>query len=135
MARQPRTNAPSLDEHAPDNNPNLGASRDLGGGAVVTTLSNSPIESMPEQAGTVTDAAARALDDSYHRGNAKALQSSNQGPEPEYFRVMVDANIRGNAGFRSKLRAGKVISSHQYNIKELQAQGVRLTGATAADML
>lgn len=135
MARQPRSSSPSEAEHTVDVDPNVGVSRPLGGGAQVTTLSNNPIESVPEVPGTVTEAAARALDDAYSRGNAKALatKAPSAAPPPKYYRVVADVTIRGNAGFRGRLRAGKVLNDHQYNIDSLKAQGVRLTEADASE--
>lgn len=95
-------------------------------------LSHTPVEKMPEEAGTMTGAAANAAPrPPEEKQPAKALQQAEPeavelAPKPTWYRVLHDKKITGSTGFRATVRAGKELSSHMYNIKKLRAQGVKL---------
>ena len=101
----------------------------------VTTLSNAPLDPVPEMGGEMTAAAAdavAALNPPRDLGVAKALVDAEpetlapEAPAVQWFRVLADQYVMGAAGVRVKLRAGKELSSSQYNVARLKAQGVRL---------
>lgn len=123
MARQPRTGATTPERKKEDEQ--------------VETLSNAPVENIPEESGGVTGAAAKAAPkDPVMKAPAKAVAEASAAEEPtvQYARVMADKRIQGSSGFRSVMRAGKEISSTQYNFKKLRAQGVQLQEISKEDL-
>lgn len=100
--------------------------------AIVETLSNAPLDEMPEQPNTMTPAAMAATPrDPVVKGDAKALteassiEKSSDAPKVRWFRVTADRNITGASGYRSRMRAGKEFSSTMYNPSRLRVQGVQ----------
>ncbi len=97
----------------------------------VQVTSHTPVEPMPEQAGSVTSAAANAIkptvDKGLSRGAAAQLakQEAGEVPEVTHFRVLADKYVN-LGGFRTQMRVGKELSSTQYNIRHLRQQGVRM---------
>lgn len=93
----------------------------------VQSISNTPVEPMPEQSGSMTAALADAMKPAEPKGSAKALQQPPKAnAQVRYYRVLADRYFMGASGFRAKMRAGKEISSVHYNIRQLQQQGVQL---------
>lgn len=104
----------------------------------VTTLSQSPVEQMPEEAGTMTGAtAAVAPKVPEHKGPAKAVAEPVAGPvkQVKYYRVLNDRSITGSTGFRARIRAGKEFNDTQYNPARLKAQGVQLVEIGEAERI
>lgn len=90
--------------------------------------SHAPIEDEPEDAGTMTAAAAGAITPTVDKGPTKSLLEGNSkpaAPKPTLFRVLADKTISSN-GARCLLRAGKELNPHEYNIADMRRQGVRL---------
>jgi hypothetical protein len=96
----------------------------------VQQIGNKPIENMPEESGSVTEAVMKANKQPEHLGPAKAVAQAKPAPEKQpdikYYRVLNDKRINGFNGFRGRIRAGKEITSMMYNIGSLRSQGVQL---------
>lgn len=64
---------------------------------------------------------------------AAAEQKQSTASTVRWFRVLNDKFITGNAGFRSKVRAGKEFNTTQYNPAKLRQQGVKLEEISEED--
>jgi hypothetical protein len=102
----------------------------------VRVLSQAPVEAMPEEAGTMTQAAANAVAEPQMKHPAKAFaRQTGKGEAVQYFRVTAERRIMGATGFRAKLHAGKVVNTTTYNISKLRSQGVPLQEITEEEAL
>jgi hypothetical protein len=99
--------------------------------AKVETLSHTPVEPIPEEAGLMTEAAMSAVREPEFKGDAKALDVEREEVPVKWYRVLADKNITGASGFRARMRAGKEFSNIMFNPQKLRAQGVQFEEISA----
>lgn len=100
-------------------------------GSSLQVLNNAPVEELPVESGTMTEAAANAIKPTVNKGLSKGAQEqlakaeNGEVPKKLHYRVLADKPVNMN-GSRSMMRAGKELDPSQYNIRHLRQQGVRL---------
>lgn len=118
----------------PRSNPQGQAPKPNDRGEHITTLSHTPLEPLPEEPGTTTQAAL--INQSDIKADATQLNPNGdgEGGKPtKYYRIENGGNVLDKNGYRTRLHPGKEIDDLNYNIDRLRKQGIKLTEITAEE--
>lgn len=94
----------------------------------VTTLDSGPIAD--KEVPSVEEVAAKAL--GQPRSAVDGAPDDIEGPTVRRF-VVMKGGVAQVGGFRARLKEGKEIDTLNYNIRDLQRQGIRLREITGMD--